>query len=217
MLSSTRFSHPARFSSTWLPLLTSAAGLLLSPITAHAANLSFTFHDTVGDPRDKTDVVEIYFQFDNQTGNFDVKVTTDAANPFNGSHLLYLSVFNPDVGTNDPSKSLFGISRFGFFAASPTTTLSRAGNTPVLTHWNFGNRVASYDVLGTPSNQTGFYSVLGGNTASFTNADQILDQAVIVAVPETASWFLAIVASILVLLSTARCRNRGQGQLANRS
>ena len=42
-----------------------------------AANLAFTLHDIVGDPRDRTDVIEVYFQFDNLTGNFGVKVTTD--------------------------------------------------------------------------------------------------------------------------------------------
>src|SRR3954453_9593174 len=102
--------------------------IFLVPAQLFAAELAFTFHDMAGDPRDKTDVTKVYFQFDNQTGNFNVEVTTDPANPFNGTHLLYLSVFNPDVGTTDRAISFFEIGRFGFTAATPTTVLSRTGN-----------------------------------------------------------------------------------------
>jgi hypothetical protein len=189
--------------------LLAAVFFLIACVPGQAAQLAFTLDDVAGDPRDNTDVTQIYLQFDNLTGNFLVKATADPANPFHGTHLLYLSAFNPDVGSTEPSRSMFSVSRFGFVADSPTTMVSRTGTSPVLTHWKAGDRVASYDVLGQPDGVSpGFQSVLGGNTQSFSNADEIRDVAVILPVPEPATLVLFIAAAGLISTRRSRVANR---------
>jgi hypothetical protein len=186
--------------------LPAAFFVFVTTLPAQAALLSFTFDDTAGDPRDRTDVTQIDVQFDNVTGDYLVKATADSTNPFHGTHLLYLSAFNPDVGTTEPGKSSFGVSRFAFVAETPTTMVSRSGTSSVLTYWKAGDRVASYEVLGRPDGSPPeFQSVLGGNRQAFTDSDEIRDVAVIVAVPEPTTLYLAV--ALLALFLALRFRS----------
>jgi hypothetical protein len=198
-----------QFRVLYLSVASAASFFIAASTPCQSAQLSFTFDDVAGDPRDKIDVTQIHLQFDNGTGDFVVKATADPANPFHGSHLLYLSVFNPDVGTTESSRSMFSVSRFGFVANSPTTMVSRTGTSPVLTHWKAGDRVASYDVFGRPDGAPpGFQSVLGGNTQSFNNSDEIRDVAVIDAIPEPTTAPLLFAAASLCLTRRSRSGRR---------
>jgi hypothetical protein len=75
------------------------------------------------------------------------------------------------------------LERTSFFAEEPATVRTRSGNHPVLSGWRAGDRVASYDLFGSPSGEP-FHSVLGGNTAVFSNSDEIRDDAIIRSIPE---------------------------------
>lgn len=170
--------------------------LLGSTTNASAERLGFSLVDQAGDPRDNFDLTQIDFEFDNASGDFWVTATATVEHPFDGSHLLYLSLFNPDAPTE---YSYFSIVRFGFFAEQPTTVLSRSGTNSVLTGWNDGDHVASYDLFGSPSGNP-FYSVLGGNTAVYSQSDELLDDAVITAVvPEPSSLVLGVVLAFCLL------------------
>jgi hypothetical protein len=184
-------------------VLTLAAALTGSSICAGDL-LRFTLDDQAGDPRDNFDVVSVQVTFDTANGDFRVKATADPVHPFTGTHLLYLSVFNPDAGSLQPSMSLFSATRFSLTTSTPTTMLERSGNAPVLQGWTAGNRVASYDAFGLPAGISSLQSVLGGTQHAFSNSDEIQDTAIIEAVPEPA----AAIQATIVAIAGGSCRLR---------
>ena len=58
--------------------------------------LSFSFTDPVGDHSGVVDLVSVTVTFDNTTGDYEVLLTADAANPFNGNFRINLNLFNPE-------------------------------------------------------------------------------------------------------------------------
>lgn len=185
-------------------LLLSCCAMRASLPTASAETLGFTFIDEVGDPRDNFDLARIDFEFDTLSGDFWVTATATEEYLFDGPHLLYLSIFNPDA---ESSFSFFSISRFSFSVDDVASIQTRSGNQEILKHWDIGDRVASYDLFGSPTG-TPFSSVLGGNTRVFSNSDEIRDDAVIVPAkipePRLLVPMLMLVAGLLAFRANTR-------------
>jgi hypothetical protein len=114
--------------------------------SSHAATLSFSFSDPVGDHNVRIDIVGVTVEFDDQTGDFEMTVFADEANPFSGTFEPNFQFINADVDPylTDPAivfDILTGDNRVTI--EGTTTRMSFLGNNPNYMSWQVGDRVAT--------------------------------------------------------------------------
>jgi len=83
-----------------------------------------------------TDVVGLFFSFDNVTGDYVATMTASPANPFIGYIVVNVHLFNASTGY------LFSDDLNSFFVNTPTTSITLTGQNPQLRTWRKGDRVA---------------------------------------------------------------------------
>ena len=114
--------------------------------------------------------------FDAVTGDYDIVLTADAANPFVGDFRININLFNPDVGTTALDPSFFGDTVNDYALTSPTTTITLAGTNSVLLSWDVGDRVFTNSLkeTGNPDGVSLFRSTVSNFPVGFlTNEDVI--------------------------------------------
>ena len=161
--------------------------------SAHGVPLTLSFSDPVGDNTGAVDLVGLTFNFDNSTGNYQIDLTADAANPFLGNFRLNINLFNVDTGTTAQDPSFFSDTVNDFNLAVATTMLSLVGTNSRLLSWDPGDRIAVSGPLplGVPDGVAAFgSSVLDlPDTTSFDNMApgefSILGEPVSVPVPSS--------------------------------
>jgi hypothetical protein len=129
-----------------------ATALGASP--AHAEKLEFSFMDPVEDawgclPSSActttfpnivgpvTDVVSMYFSFDNVTGDYEITMFASEANPFIGDVRVNVNLFNGDTG------DFFSDNVNDFTFSSPTFFVTVSGSSSLLLGWSEGDQVAA--------------------------------------------------------------------------
>ncbi len=120
---------------------------------AQALPLSFSFTDSVNDAfgcppsaacttpfpnivGPVTDVVGLFFSFDNATGDYEATMIASAANPFIGDVTVNVNLFNGDTGTH-----FFNSSKH--FLNTPSTSITLTGSNLQLLAWQAGDQVAA--------------------------------------------------------------------------
>ena len=98
------------------------------------------FPDIVGPV---TDVVGLFFSFDNATGVYEATMTASAANPFIGDVTVNVNLFNGDTGTH-----FFNSSKH--FLNTPSTSITLTGSNLQLLAWQAGDQVAACEGPGGP-------------------------------------------------------------------
>jgi len=185
-----------------------ASLLVAISAVSHAQPLRFSFADAAGDqPSMVPDVVGLVVTFDQAMGDYEVVLTADAASPLAptspASLVVYVNLFNPDVGVTTQDPSYFKL--FAYLQLSaPTTSLTLTGTNDRLTTWNPGNRVANDSVLGNPDGVGLFSSgvrviqdrtIIGGDTIAPGGI------ATVVLVPEPTTYALASLAIFIAFLA----------------
>jgi len=163
--------------------LVAIAQVLLGSI-AKADTLSFVFSDPVSDHSGLVDVVEMAMQFDNLTGDYQIQLSAEDANPFQGDFRININLFNPDTGTTAPFSSFFDDVFNDFNLQLPVTTIMLEGSQSSLTFWESGDRVStSMGPFGNPSNLVNFFSGVH-NLDDFSQNDLIAFNEFTTIVPE---------------------------------
>ena len=128
---------------------------------ANADFLYFSFDDPIGDQAGgyNIDVTRMDFSFDNDTGEYNILLTADAANPFQGDFRININLLNPDTGTTAKNPSFFEHNVDDYYSVSPVSTFTLSGTNSYLLSWEVGDRVATSDIpFGNPDNVFGFRS-----------------------------------------------------------
>lgn len=89
-----------------------------------------------------TDVVGLFFSFDNVTGDYEATMFASEANPFIGDVRVNVNLFNGDTG------DLFFDNVNDFFFSSPTTSVTVSGSSSSLLGWTAGDQVAACEGSG---------------------------------------------------------------------
>ncbi len=133
--------------------------ILAGVSAAHAASLTASFTDPVGDQTGNVDVVGVVFNFDNTSGVYEILLTADAANPFVGVFRINFNLFNPDTGSIAQNPSFFQDQINDFNLQFPTTSVTLTGTNARLLSWDAGDRVATNSIpFGNPSGVAFFES-----------------------------------------------------------
>ena len=152
-------SMPMLTGSNWFKAGFVTLILLLTPWTAYAEHLAFTFSDPAGDHAGSVDIVNMVFDFENQTGDYLILLTADAANPFSGDFRININLFNPGVGTTACDPAFFQDTVNDFVNYPNSVSLTLTGSNLRLLEWNSGDQVAISNIpFGFPDCGTFFSS-----------------------------------------------------------
>jgi len=139
--------------------------------------LRFVVEDPVADHTGSVDVVRMVFEFDDGTGDYEIVLRADEANPFVGSFRVNINLFNPDVGTTAQFPAFFQDALNDFsLGGTEQTELRLTGSDPALTNWGTGDRVFTNSLAGTgnPDGTSLFRSSVVDAAGGFlTNEDVI--------------------------------------------
>lgn len=126
---------------------------------ANAAELGFSYTDSIGESGVSIDVSGLDFVFEKSSGAYTIHVFATAAKPFLGNFRINVNLFNPDTGTSAPNPSFFLDTVNDFTLTSPTTSQTLTGMNSRLLSWDLGDRVAIGSAgLGNPTGTTAFGS-----------------------------------------------------------
>jgi hypothetical protein len=110
-----------------------------------ATLLTISVTDPIGDHTGAIDVTRMLMDFDPATGDYEIVLKADPANPFDANFRVNMHLFNVD----DPS--LFSDALNDFLLGTPTTTLILSGVSSALTGWEAGDQVFTNSLGGTPN------------------------------------------------------------------
>jgi hypothetical protein len=136
---------------------------------AIALPLSFSFTDPVGDQTGTVDLVSMTVSFESTSGDYEIHLVADAANPFMGNFRINVNLFNPDTGTTACDPALFQDNMNDFVIETPTTEITLTGTDPRLTAWEAGDRVAANTAAG-----VGLPDCVGGFSCSVLDLPDML-------------------------------------------
>ncbi len=140
------------------------------PASNGATLLTISVTDPIGDHTGAIDVTRMLMDFDPATGDYQIVLKADPANPFDADFRVNINLFNVD----DPS--FFSDAVNDFLLGTPTTGLILSGVSFALNGWEAGDQVFTNSLGGTP-NPPGtslFRSAVGNFPRSFlTNEDFI--------------------------------------------
>jgi hypothetical protein len=106
-----------------------------------AAPMLVSVTDPEGDNTGPVDVIGMDFEFDNETGNYRILLTTSSAEPFMGDFRIDIELFNLDVGTTANDPSFFQDTINDFRLLVPSTALILSGTNSRLLSWGAGDRI----------------------------------------------------------------------------
>ncbi|MBI5085121.1 MAG: PEP-CTERM sorting domain-containing protein [Acidobacteria bacterium] len=192
-----------------------SAAFLLSPaLRVDAAALMLSISDPVGDSTGVVDATGLTMWFDNTTGDYTIKLTADAANPFIGTFRINLNLFNPDTGSVAQDPSYFVDTMNDYDLASPVTEIILTGTNTRLISWGAGDRVAYTSTpLGNPTGialfRSGVWSPLPlAGTEDMFGTWSEGDYSVIAANPMPEPGSLGLLAGGLFALFSLRARRK---------
>jgi hypothetical protein len=107
--------------------------------------LEISVQDPVGDNTGPIDVTDMLMTWDPGTGDYEITIQTDAANPFIGDFRININLFN----VVDPS--FFQDTFNDFLLNAPVHTLILTGNSSILQGWEIGDDVFTNSLGGTPN------------------------------------------------------------------
>jgi hypothetical protein len=110
---------------------------------------AFCIIDPLGDHTGTIDVVRMVMNFDDATGDYEIVLTVDSANPFRGDFRININLFNPDVGTTARYPSFFSDAMNDYELQAVAQTLTLMGSDGRLTAWDLGDRVFTNSLAGT--------------------------------------------------------------------
>ena len=165
-----------------LLIMLTIALLFFTTRMAYGAVLFITYDDPVGDYQNfNIDLTGMTLVFDNATGDYELSVSFDAANPFVGTFNVNANLLNGDVNPLTTDPAFVNINEIPT-AAAPTTELVFTGTDIKLTSWNQGDVIANNSsVFGIPIDAT-FSSFLSGVQNMGLGIDQ-LDTATSIVAP----------------------------------
>ena len=148
-----------------------AAGMAI-PATAQAATETLTLSviDPIGDNTGHVDVVRMMLDFDPATGDYEITLVADPANPFDGEFRVNILLFNTD------DASMFRDVVNDFNLSEPVNSLTLTGTSVPLTGWEAGDTVYTNSLGDTPNPPGTFLyrSTVSGFPLTFlTNEDYI--------------------------------------------
>jgi len=132
--------------------------------------------DPVSDNTGPVDVIGMEFEFDNETGNYRILLTTTDAEPFLGDFRIDIELFNLDAGTTADDPSFFQDTINDFSLLVPSTSLILSGTNSRLLSWDTGDRILLNNLPdGTPHPDgiTDFSSVVAGRPLQSLEKDVI--------------------------------------------
>ncbi len=189
-------------------------GLLSS---AEAGMLSVTFDDATGDQSGPTDLISVVLTFDNTTGDYSIKATADAANPFRDTVRLNYHFYNPDAGTT-VTPGMLTDNLNDITLAAPVTMLTVSGTNTNLTSWELGDRVAPDSAaLGIPTDATfsvfhsgvfNFPLMSGSGSDFFPSPFDTYSVVETALVPEPSTFALLAIGGIAVIGYSCRRKRR---------
>lgn len=143
-----------------------------------AASMLVSVTDPEADNTGPVDVTGMDFEFDNETGNYRILLTTTDAEPFVGDFRIDIELFNLDVGTtaDDPSFFQDTINDFSLSVDTPSPILILSGTNSRLLSWGAGDRILLNNLPdGTPhpDGTTDFSSVVAGRPLQSLEKDVI--------------------------------------------
>ena len=121
-------------------LMIALMGMVAFNLT-QAAALLVSVTDPVGDNTGPVDVIGMEFEFDNETGNYRILLTTTDAEPFLGDFRIDIELFNLDAGTTADDPSFFQDTINDFSLLVPSTELILSGTNARLLSWDPGDRI----------------------------------------------------------------------------
>jgi hypothetical protein len=141
--------------SPWLTTIRNHLALLivgsLATVSANAALLTVSFDDPIGDFANETiDLTGVTLNFDNTTGDYELLVTFDAANPYQGTFNVNANLLNGSIAPLTVDPAFVAINELPS-AAAATTLLTFSGSNANLTSWNAGDAIGNdTSVFGLP-------------------------------------------------------------------
>ena len=157
--------------------------------------------DPVSDNTGPVDVIGMEFEFDNETGNYRILLTTTDAEPFLGDFRIDIELFNLDAGTTADDPSFFQDTINDFSLLVPSTSLILSGTNSRLLSWDTGDRILLNNLPdGTPHPDgiTDFSSVVAGRPLQSLEKDVIgLDKeiAIVTSIPSAIDLLASVLPS----------------------
>jgi len=138
-----------------LVMLIMVAMMLFTTRMAYGAILFVTYDDPIGDYQDfNIDLTGMTLVFDNATGDYELNVTFDAANPFVGTFNVNANLLNGSIDPLTTDPAFVNINERPTVGA-PTTELVFTGTNTKLTSWNQGDEIANNSsIFGIPIDAT---------------------------------------------------------------
>ncbi len=143
-------------------LLLMVAMTLLTTRLVHGATLFISYDDPIGDFQNvNIDLIGMTLVFDDVTGNYELTVNFDDANPFMGTFNVNANLLNGNISPVTTDPAFVGINEIPT-ASPPTNELIFTGTDTRLTSWKQGDLVANNSsIFGIPVDAT-FTSFLSG-------------------------------------------------------
>lgn len=132
----------------FLPLLGSVFFSLAG--TAEAGRLVVSFDDPVGDMRGEfpIDVQNMTLSFNQESGDYEITITTTDENRFVGEFRVNVHFFNGDVGSTVSHLSMLSDTFNDYDLRRPRSTLVLTGVNQYLRNWKSGDRIATHSLDG---------------------------------------------------------------------
>ena len=136
--------------------------MLFTSRMAYGSVLFISYDDPIGDFQNfNIDLTGMTLVFDNVTGDYELTVSFDAANPFYGTFNVNANLLNGDINPLTTDPAFVNINEIPT-AGAPTTELIFTGTDLNLTSWNQGDVIANDDsIFGLPIDATFFGFVSG--------------------------------------------------------
>jgi hypothetical protein len=186
----------------WLVL--AWAVTLLGSSSVQGATLIVSYDDPVGDFQEVSiDLIGMTLIFDNTTGDYELTVKFDDANPFVGSHNVNANLFNATVTPLTTDPAFVGINETPA-AAVATNMLVFTGTDTNLMSWEQGDLVANNtSVFGNPEDAsfTSFLSAVQDDGLGIDILDPASSAIATIPLPATL-WLLS--SGIVALIGVAR-------------